>query len=294
MTTENNTQAAIDAGQAIASAQQFMKLHGDVPYVIKADGTPVIIDALLKINEARAEKPRELAGQAKLITEAALIAHMQRFRDSDSVLFYDGARLLAVYDYHRPMASPPDGQPCMVRNEKARWGRHTALYVPQLSPEWKAWVQGAGKLLSQVDFADFLDEHACDVAMPSETRPDVPTVADLATMALTLKVTSEDVIESAINRTTGEYSLVAKQEQKTTGQTKIPKEFDIVIPIYEGGQRYRITCAIRFRKQDSRALFAWVVRGTDKLLREAFADIAERVSKETGVPALAGSPEGSS
>ena len=62
----------------------------------------------------------------------------------------------------------------------------------------------------------------------------------------------------------------------------------------EGGQRYRITCAIRFRKQDSKALFAWVVRGTDKLLRDAFADIAARVSQETGVPALAGSPEASS
>lgn len=286
MTTENNTQAAIDAGQAIAFAQQFMKLHGDVPYVIKADGTPVIIDTLLKMTEARAEKPRELAGQAKLISEAALIAHMQRFRDPDSALFYDGARLLAVYDYHRPMAPPPDGQPSILRNDRARWGRHTALYVPQLSPEWMAWVQGAGKLLSQVDFADFLDEHACDAA-------DVPTVADLATMALTLRVTSEDVIESVINRTTGEYSLVAKQEQKTTGQTKIPKEFDIEIPIYEGGRRYRITCAIRFRKQDSKALFAWVVRGTDKLLRDAFADIAARVSQETGVLALAGAPEAS-
>lgn len=292
MTQENNTQAAIDAGKEIATAQQIAKLHDGIPFLVKSDGGVVVLEALVKMADQRAPQPRELAGRATLRDEAGLIAHMLRFRDGDSALFYDGEKLLAVYDYHRPMVPPAEGQPFITRNDKARWGRHSAVFTPLLSPEWKAWVMGAGKMLGQAEFADFIDEHASDIAMPNDQRPSVPTVADLATMAMTLKVTSQDVCEATINRTTGEYHMVAKSEQQPTGQTKIPKEFDVEIPIYEGGQKYRFACAVRFRKgADNKPTFGWVVRGADKLLRDAFAEMAARVSDKTGVPAFAGSPE---
>jgi len=36
---ENNTQAAIDAGKAIVTAEQTVKYHGDLPFIIKPDGS---------------------------------------------------------------------------------------------------------------------------------------------------------------------------------------------------------------------------------------------------------------
>jgi len=224
-----------------------------------------------------------------------MVAHVLRFKDGDSALFCQPDKIVAIYDYHRPLKlteqEPAELAPGFGREQIARWGRHGASYAPTLSPEWVAWVKGAGKAYKQVEFADFIDEHTTDVAGPKEGR-EVPTAADLATMALTLRVTSEDVLDSTINRTTGEQMLVMKREHNTTGSTKLPREFDIEIPIFEGGARYRIPCAFRFRKSgDGGASFAWVVRGADRLIREAFTDMAKRIAAQTQLPLFMGSPE---
>lgn len=66
MTQENNTQAAIDAGKEIATAQQIAKLHDGIPFLVKSDGGVVVLEALVKMADQRAPQPRELAGRATL------------------------------------------------------------------------------------------------------------------------------------------------------------------------------------------------------------------------------------
>lgn len=285
--TTSETQAALEAGKLIGSLGSFVKLTSEgIPYVVAADGKVQVASELLACVDARAAQPRQIKGMATLLDEVSMIYHVLRFKDGDSALFCLTDKIVAIYDYHRPVTMQVER-----RELCARWGRHGASYTPVLSPEWVAWVKGAGKAYKQVEFADFIDEHTTDVAGPKEGR-EVPTAADLATMALTLRVTSEDVLDSTINRTTGEQMLVMKREHNTTGSTKLPREFDIEIPIFEGGARYRIPCAFRFRKSgDGGASFAWVVRGADRLIREAFTDMAKRIAAQTQLPLFMGSPE---
>lgn len=287
---ENNTQAAIDAGKAIVTAEQTIKYHGDLPLIIKPDGTVTLMTTAQDNMDERAPQPRSLAGISKILDEASLIAHCLRFRDTDSALFANRTSILAVYDYHRPIAPPAEGSAYQLRDGNARWQRHRAEYTPQKAPEWKTWIDNAGKLMSQAEFADFLEANVQDLAGPEGDRK-VPTPADLCTMTLTLKVTQNDVLDSQINRTTGEYTLIAKQEQQTTGSTVIPKEFDLFIPLYERGEQVRVTCKFRMRKEGAAFKFGWVIPTAERMERQAFEAIAKRIAEATALPLFYGQPE---
>lgn len=284
VSNESGVAAAVHAGKEIiiASKRGLLNQQGSL-YTLRDDGSIHIERELSDEIDKRNARPVHLRGAARVLDEASLIAHALRNKDTSSAIFYDAARVLVVYDYNRAVTTED-------RDGCARWGKHTAEYKPSNSEEWKAWIGGSGKMLQQAEFADLLEERVKDIAGPREGR-DVPTAAQLMTVALQLKVTSEDVIESEINRTTGEYHLVAKVEQKTTGQTRLPKEFDIEIPIHDNGPLYRITCSFRFRKDGAKPTFGWIVRGVERMQREAMAQMVERVKDATKLPAFAGSPE---
>lgn len=296
---ENNTQAAIDAGKEVAASGQKIQFIGELPVSMKYDGEAVLWTKALTIQDERAPQPRALAGKSLILDEASLIAHCLRFRDADSALFANGSSILAVYDYHRPIREAlhievKEGETAVLnvvgRDVSARWQRHRAEYTPQKSPEWKTWITNAGKLISQAEFADFLEANVQDLAGPEGERK-VPTPADLCTMALTLKVTQNDVLDSQINRTTGEYTLIAKQEQQTTGSTVIPKEFDLLIPLYERGELVRVTCKFRMRKEGAAFRFGWIIPTAERMERQAFEAIAKRIAEATTLPLFYGQPE---
>lgn len=290
MDQDNNVQAAIDAGKEISTATQFVKYQGEIPFIVRPTGEVTSLAALLAEQDKRAPQPRRLQGTAELGNEESFILHVLRFKDAESVIFGDRTSLTAVYDYNRtvPQGLPVSDVP--ARDPFARWGQHRAYFAPELSDEWKIWIGSAGKLKAQAEFADFLEENDRDIAMPTAERS-VPSPADLRTLALTLKVSIDDVLESTINRTTGEYTLVAKQEQKTTGSAQIPREFDIEIPIFSGGPKTRIVCKFRMRKDGGRFAFGWIVPGAEALRVQAMEELMMRVRDKTQLPVLNGKPE---
>jgi uncharacterized protein YfdQ (DUF2303 family) len=277
----------INTGKELAEIERRVTDILGVPHALVPQGYQLqTLEKAIEIADKRAErdKPRLLAGTATINDEASFVRHVNRFKDGDSVIFFDKTSFTAVYDYNRLLgANEPD------RNVAARFGKHRASFAPELSDEWKAWVGNSGRLLGQEAFADFLDEHVWDIAGPTDDRK-VPTPAALASLAYSLKVMAEDTVDSTINRTTGEYNIVAKSEQKTTGSTQIPPEFDIEIPIFTGCPKTRLTCKFRLRKSDG-LTFGWVIPGAAKFQRQAMEELAMRVREAVDLPVLSGKPE---
>lgn len=284
--SDQNTQAAIDAGIKLGSMSTSIQRGAEnVPFaMVHKDATVQVFTGLQQAEDARAERPRALSGTAQILTEQSMVDHILRFKDADSVLFATASGVTAVYDYHQPVK---DGA---QRDALARWQRHRAEYTPKLSREWVKWVDGSGKAMSQTEFADFLDENDQDVAGPTDTRS-VPTQADLLTLGHTLKVTSEDVVEATIDRTTGNYHMVAKQDMRPTGECKIWKEFDILIPIFDGGEKVRICCKFRLQKAGGQLKFGWAVPTAARMLREEYYAMAVRVGTKAVIPVIFGTPE---
>src|SRR3546814_747731 len=83
------------------------------------------------------EQPLRRSGTAVLTALESFVAHVNRFKDEDSIIFASDDRaapsLTAVIDYHR---QGHQGDP--------RFGQHRGHFAFPLSDEWKAWTKSGG------------------------------------------------------------------------------------------------------------------------------------------------------
>lgn len=249
------------------------------------------------------DQPRRRQGSATLLSIDSLIAHINRFRDADSIVFADDNRdapsITAVLDYHRAgsEASP-------------RFGKHRSVFGFPLSDEWKAWNESNAKPMSMIDFAAFLENRIIDVlyiipdedSLPEDVQRLVDTLGGgdtvatpnkLMELARGLQVNENAVVQEAVNLATGE-GIVRFQAEHVDAQgapLKVPSLFLIGIPVFNNGPLYRIAARLRYRKTGGRLSFWFELWRTDRTFDHAFTEAVERVQVETELPVLIGKPE---
>ncbi len=262
-----------------------------------------------KLVREYATKPERREGQAVLTNLDSLIAHTNRFKDADSVVFAnddpDHPALSAVLDYHRKGA---DADP--------RFGKHTSVYRFPLSDEWKAWSTIDNAKMSMVDFAEFLEDRIIDV-MPvpafltsADTPPEAQTDIDLKSLiaridgnpcgpeklselSKQIKINEDNRAAQTINLQSGEASInfTHKHTDEQGAAVKIPNMFLIAIPVFKNGPSYRILVRLRYRLNQGNLTWILSRHRPELAQQDAFAEACERVAKETELPVYFGSPE---
>lgn len=88
-----------------------LKTNTDIPSVVVPDGFDI------KSLESLQSAPSRIRQNTNLISPGSLIAYIQRFRDTRSVVFADKTktRIVAVLDFHQDADNP-------------HWGMHKAVY----------------------------------------------------------------------------------------------------------------------------------------------------------------------
>lgn len=261
--------------------------------------------------EPWAVRPRFRHGTANLLSLDALIDHISRFKDEQSVIFADNNRsaptITAVLDYH----------PAGGATTEPRFGKHRSHYAFPLSDEWLAWTKLNGQSMKMAAFAEFLEERIVDVIglIPDEDEiPDelqkyikacggVDTIADparLMDLARGLQVYESAVVKEAVRLSSGEGQV--SFEVTHTGQDgrplNIPSLFLIAIPIFKNGISesagnpfWRIAARLRYRKTGEGIVFWYDLWRLDRSFDRAFNEACERVASETELPLLLGRPE---
>lgn len=92
------------------------------------------------------------------------------------------------------------------------------------------------------------------------------------------------------NPTTSE-TVIAFQSQHGNGSTVIPPGFVLEVPVFEGGDKWRVRCLMRFSFNNGQPRFAFVMHRADDIEREAFSEVFDRVGRSTSLPVWDGSPE---
>lgn len=263
--------AAIEAGQRIATAEACINAKEGVLY---QNGK--VLREVMEAADQRADAPRRLKGTAIFAELDGFIAHVNRFKRPDTVVFANvvNVQLTAVLNYNGA------GVPA--------WGDHRSVYACPLSDAWKRWAEKDGKAFSQDDFGAFVEENAADLAGPE--GEDLATPARLLETARNLIVRTKGSFERVVNPNTGEFSLVNKLENESTS-TRIPRGFVLGIPVFEAGAPYRVEARLRFALRDQRATFSYQLVQPVTILRHAFGEVRTRVAEATALPVWAGSPE---
>lgn len=266
--------------------------------VLPAGRTPVSIKKFL---DEYLPTPERREGTARAFSLDSFIALFDRFATSASAVFANPDKplglpsLTAVFDYH----------PATVGEDRPTdWLKHRAVFQPQLSDEWKAWLLKNGTFMSQADFAAFMEDRITNVIVPNLDDPKLKTFAelvqgtfaepaDLVKLSRGLEVNVGSQVKSAVRLSSGEISIQYTETHSdgTGAPIKVPNLFQVCIPVFYAGEWYRMAAWLRYKVSGGSVSWAYQLVQPELVFKSAFEEMAKAVAERTNRPVLFGAPE---
>lgn len=268
-----------------------------VPQVEGTGRTTVRLESVAKFADEYRVEPRLRVGTAKMYDLASLIAHVNRFKDCDSVIFADTDRnnpsITAVLDYHRVGAT-----------SKPRFGKHLSKYTFPVSDEWLAWTGVHGDEMGQQDFAEFIESHLVDVIDPSSAGESAKQYAEkcgvtfgtpsrLLELSRGLSISVGEKVVQAYNLQSGEKQIQFSETHSDSAGAplKVPGAFLIGIPVFRADARYQVCVRLRYRKREGSLTWAMDLWRHEEVFDAAIRQACQFVSDGTQLPLFVGTPE---
>jgi uncharacterized protein YfdQ (DUF2303 family) len=262
--SDNNTQAALDAGMNLAGTHDV----SGHPYVVIPNG------ARIEDAEGYLAAPLRKRGTVVLNDVKSFTDYVTAERSDNTRLYglFKEPGFTAVFNDHAATG--------------AAWKDYRAVYACPLSIEWKTWSAQSGKPMSQADFAAFIENNLPDIA--------VPPAADMLEISRSLEAKKKVNFASGIRLSNGQNELTYEEQVSGTaakGKLTVPEEFIIGIPVLEGGTKYAVTSRLRYRIGDGGSLAIWfeLVR-PHKILEDAVLAVWQDIEQKTGFTVFNGKP----
>jgi uncharacterized protein YfdQ (DUF2303 family) len=230
----------------------------------------------------RMEEPHRKAGTVKLNDAKSFIAYYATHGNGMPVYAtLEPARFLAVLNENT--------------KDKAGWRDHRADFTVRHSREWTVWAKhnGSGAAFNSNEaFALFLEENAPDIVKPEP--------ATMLAIALNFRVKADVQFSLAQRLEDGNVELgysnvVQGSAPNPTGgkSLKIPEQFTIEVPVWDGidARRYRVDARFRYRLAGGRVTLWYDLVRPHKVVETAFKDLWAEIEKGTKAPILHGCPE---
>ncbi|WP_223478727.1 DUF2303 family protein [Oricola indica] len=239
------------------------------------------------------QMPKRRTGIARADTLSAFCALIDRHKDDDSVIFGETAwpnpKLTAVIDYHSLDHDP-------------KWLGHRIEYAFPLTEEFKAWVECDGKPMEQGDFAAFIEDHAAELASPSEMekgeferlfKERFATPSELIMLSRELEVFVGAKAKRGERLSTGERTIEFTTEHKDGKGDKvdIPGVFMVSVPAFVDGEALRIPARLRYRLGGGSIHWFYQLYRWEFWLREQVQRDLQEAGKKTSLPVFEGAPE---
>lgn len=213
--------------------------------------------------------PDRIRQHVTLDDRQSLTAFVNRFQSDDAVLIadFDALTIRAQIDFHTAAGEP---RACEFK----------ADLVLRKSEEFQRWDKVEGELHEQGSFAEFLEENAVDIVSPE------PAV--MIEISRDLEATQDVAFKSAARPESGDRAFVYETETRTKGELKVPREFAISIPIYQGEPPEILRARFRFRVSPKGLMLGFVWHRVEYQRQAHFAAIATQVAEDTGRPVYFG------
>lgn len=254
-------QEAFDAGKL---ASEVKSIEGGGTFVLSGV-QPVDLEKFLP-------KPIRHRATVRADTTESFIEYFNKFKGDASAIFADQSsrNVVGIIDYHG--ADPA-------------FREHRVSYTAPLSEEWKRWKGGDGTKMGQEDFAFFMEENVTDVVDPPG--------ADILEVSRNLKVKKHVEFEAETRLSDGSVQFTFSEEVKnvtTKGVIKVPEEFSIGVPIYFGGQKYKVVAKLRYRMAGGHLTMWYDLHRREYIEQDAFNGVVETIREGAGVTPYMGVP----
>jgi uncharacterized protein YfdQ (DUF2303 family) len=238
-------------------------------------------DGKVHLTDLTGDAYRELPGRKRgtvTVRDVASFAHyFERHADADTEVFadLDEATFTAVLDAHKT-----DG---------ARWQQHRLVLQLKHTLPWKTWLSQDRRMLTQQQFAEFVEDNARDVAPGGRV-----TAADLLEIAQSFQAATKVAFQSGKRLASGQTQLVYQEtvdaKAGSRGEIIIPSEFDLAIVPYEDCPPAIVPARFRYRLDGGDLRLGYFLADPARIAREAVAQIGEKVAHECTVMVMQGRP----
>lgn len=255
-----STEAAIVAALAQEAADPNELDAAKTYSVIVPDGGQV---HLLDLEE-RLPAPLRTRGTYRPATVDALISHVDRHFDKDHTTVWvhpTSGRVIAVFND-------------VAATGETGWGDHRSQLDLQHTPEWLFWKAWDGELLTQIAFAEHVEDGVKEIVEPP--------AADMLELAQSFHAESSASFRSATRLQDGtvqvQYDEKLDAQAGRSGQMTIPTEFTLAIAPFLGEDPYRVTARLRYRLAAGQLKLGYRLERPGDVVRDALSQIADRLT----------------
>lgn len=277
--SDENTQVVVDTATRAATPSELTPLEAVeslYSVVVPEDSSLEIIDVEAYVAPYR-DRPRRKKGTTTLTTAASLSQLVNDHQADGTELYADwrARRIVAVFNDHHGGENGGPG-----------WGDHRAVLALTHTPEWEKWLSRDGRLGSQVEFAEHIED--C-----SPTIMD-PPAADLLELAQTFHANTAVEFKSQNRLSDGQvqlrYEETISARAGQSGQITIPLGFLLRFAVFDGSEPIEVGARLRYRLRDGKLSIGYVLDGIDTVVREAVERVVNEVERATTLTALRGTP----
>ncbi len=260
--SDMNVKDAADLGAALAEVKEVEK-H---PFAILPAGYQV------HDLESFLETPLRKKGTVKLRDEKSFIEYFKKHQLGSAIYGTRvPAKFTAIFDDHR--------------KDEPGWREHRAIYECHLSTEWNTWKAANKRVMSQADFAQFIEDNLPDIVSPSG--------AEMLEISRTLEAKKKVDFASAIRLDNGAVQFTyneATQGTAAKGKFTIPEVFHIGIPVLDGGAPYKIEARFRYRIAEGNLSMWYDLLRAHKVYEDAIMEVWKTIQEETKASIFHGEP----
>lgn len=262
-------------GVAQAAAQAKNHPHPDgLPFVVVPEGMKVETLPL------QADPPRCKA-QVKVRDAASFIAYVNRHKGHDTVIYstLEPAAFVAVLNDHYQATTE---YPVTMENAPG-WRDWRATFEIPASREWKLWQAQNRKDMSQVVFAEFLEDNLPDIIEPAGNV--------MMEIALNFEAAKTGSFRGALRLKDGSSSLQYVDDTQASGTIKVPDTFKLSIPVFENEAPREVEARLKYRIKDGVLTLRYELIRSHKMLEAAYRETLAKIIEGTGITPLLGTPE---
>jgi uncharacterized protein YfdQ (DUF2303 family) len=254
--------------------EQIIDPASGTPYLVAPDGYTVhSLEHLLPA-------PVRKHATVSVTTTDSFIAYAKKHGSMDECVIYadidaekSGCTLVAVVNDNGA--------------DEAKWRDHRCTFVPAPAVEWKRWTAKNGAVMSQADFATWLEDNQGDV----RTVNGSPSGADILAMAQAFEVHADKKVKSHINLQNGgvRFEFIEDETKDTRTSMEVFRRFTLALPVFEGSSdAYPVEARLKYRDSSGKVSFWYELIRPDRAFKTAVQSSLDQIKEATGFMILQG------
>ena len=159
------------------------------------------------------------------------------------------------------------------------WRRHNASLNLRHSTEWIEWSAIDGKLIDQIQFAQFIEDHLSSIGAPDGAK--LLEICQTLEAVTKVDFRSSELLASGQRKFKYDETVEAKAGQK--GEFTVPAELTLVLRPFQGSDPVGITARFRYRLDGGQLRLGVKLAEPQRALEEAFNQIVSVIQASVPV-----------